>query len=102
MLIAAGASIAAEPERDSTSLHVAAEAGFVDVMQRLMEADGRLALDRFDYISRTPLMCAAQNRDLAGARFLIVAGANVNAKDEEKIGTSPLADTMEKRHLETA
>src|SRR5260370_39594221 len=86
MLIAAGASIAAEPERDSTSLHVAAEEGFVDVMQRLMEADGRVALDRFDYISRTPLMCAAQNRDLPAARLLIGAGANLNANEEEKDG----------------
>jgi ankyrin repeat protein len=90
MLLAAGASVAAEPEGDSTSLHAAAEHGFVDILQRLLEADGRLALDRFDYISRTPLMCAAQNRDVAAARFLIVAGADVNANDEEKIGDSAL------------
>lgn len=102
MLIAAGASIAAEPERDSTSLHVAAEEGFVDVMQRLMEADGRLALDRFDYISRTPLMCAAQNRDLAAARFLIGAGANVNANDEEKIGDSALDVAVRNGNYEMA
>jgi len=102
MLIAAGASVAAERERDSTSLHVAAEAGFVDVMQRLMEADGRLALDRFDYISRTSLMCAAQNRDLSGARFLIGAGANVNANDEERIGDSALAVAVKNGNDEMA
>jgi serine/threonine-protein phosphatase 6 regulatory ankyrin repeat subunit B len=100
LLFAAGASVAAEPDGEETSLHVAAEQGFVDVLQRLLEADGRLALDRFDYISRTPLMCAAQNRDLAAARFLIAAGADANANDEEKIGNSALRVAVENGNYE--
>jgi ankyrin repeat protein len=89
-LRAAGASVAAEPDHEQTSLHAAAEEGFLEVLKRLLEADGINALNRFDYISRTPLMCAVEADQLLAAQILISAGADVNAFDEENIGNTAL------------
>lgn len=69
---------------------------FVTSCKRLLEADGKLALNRFDYLSRTALMCAIQAGKLATAHMLISAGADVNAHDEEKIGNTALHDAAGK------
>jgi ankyrin repeat protein len=90
LLLDAGASVMAEPEHESTSLHVAAEMGFTSVLQRLLAADGKPAINRFDYVARTPLTCAIQARQFAAAQTLISAGADVNAHDEERIGNTVL------------
>jgi hypothetical protein len=49
----------------------------VDVMQRLMDADGRLALDRFDYIR-----VRGAEPGLGRGSVPDRGGANVNASDE--------------------
>jgi ankyrin repeat protein len=90
LLLEAGASVMAEPNHESTSLHVAAEMGFTSVLQRLLAADGKNAVDRFDYIARTPLTCAIQARQFPAAQTLIAAGADVNAHDEVRIGNTAL------------
>ena len=90
LLLNAGASVIAEPEHESTSLHVAAEMGFTSVLGRLLAADGKAAINRFDYIARTPLTCAMQARQFAAAESLISAGADVNAHDDERIGDTAL------------
>jgi len=90
LLLKAGASVMAEPKHESTSIHIAAEMGFLDVLQRLLDADGKAAINRFDYISRTPLSCAIQARQFATVQLLISAAADVNAYDEEKIGNTAL------------
>jgi ankyrin repeat protein len=80
----------AEPSQESTSLHVAAEMGFTSVLQRLLAGDCKDAIDRFDYLNRTPLTCAIQARQFLAAQLLIAAGADVNAHDEERIGNTAL------------
>jgi ankyrin repeat protein len=90
LLLAGGASVAEETDHERTSLHVAAEMGFLNVLQLVLDADGKGAINRFDYISRTPLMCAIEARQFATAQLLISAGANVNAHDEETIGNTAL------------
>jgi uncharacterized protein len=91
ILIEAGARVNAEqPEDGYTSLHAAAEHGNLEIVKMLLKAGGESALNRFDYISRTPLMCAVEKGYSEIARALIAAGSDVNAHDEPQIGNTAL------------
>lgn len=97
-LLDAGATVTAEPwETWGTSVHRAAELGFVNVLGILLKSDGKVALDRFDELSRTPLICAIVARSVEAAQLLIDAGADVNATDEPRIGNPPIRWATENR-----
>jgi ankyrin repeat protein len=49
-----------------------------------------LPINAFDDLSRTPLHYAAIGGHIPAVRYLIDAGADVNAHEEEKIGETPL------------
>ncbi len=90
LLLAWGARVAAERGHESTSLHAAVEHNNAPIVEMLLAADGRIALDWFDYVSRTPLIIAAERGNLTIAQRLIDAGADVNANDEDRIGDTAL------------
>src|SRR5687768_14037237 len=66
LLIEHGATVHADdggvkPHDRSTSLHYPAEEGRVDLLRLLLsEAGGAAVLGVFDYIARTPLICAVE------------------------------------------
>lgn len=91
LLLNAGATVEAEQPKDGyTSVHIAAEHGNREIMELLLSAGGESALNKFDEVSRTPLMWAVEKGHLEIARMLIEAGADVNAFDELKIGNTAL------------
>lgn len=91
LLIEAGATVNAErPEDGHTSLHAASENGNLDNVKLLLKAGGESALNRFDYITRTPLMCAIEKGSTEIVRALIEAGSDVNAHDKSRIGETAL------------
>ena len=98
-LLAAGALVSEERPPDGvTSVHRAAELGYVNVIHTLLAADGKVALNSFDYISRTPLICAAHRGQLAAAQLLIEAGSELNAHDERRIGNPALRWAVEAKN----
>jgi ankyrin repeat protein len=71
-------------------LHFAAQDGD---LQRVMELVSKgYPLNSFDEIGKTPLHYAVENERLDVAKFLIEAGADVNAHDEATISNTPLAE----------
>lgn len=91
LLLNAGATVEAEqPEDGYTSVHVAAEHENREITELLLSAGGKSALNKFDYVARTPLMRAVEKGHIEIARMLIEAGADVNAFDELKIGNTAL------------
>jgi ankyrin repeat protein len=71
-------------------LHIAADEGDLDEVRRLV-SEG-YPVTEFDELSMTPLHYAAKGNHLEMARFLIEAGADVNAREEAKIGETPLGE----------
>lgn len=101
IFIEAGARVEAEqPEDGSTSLHVASENSNLEIVRLLLKAGGEVALNRFDYVSRTPLMWAVETGDIEIARVLIEAGSDVNAHDEPQIGNTAIREATKKGTLE--
>src|SRR5262249_9454828 len=74
----------------STSLHAATEHRDHVTLKLLVSAPCDQVLDSFDYISRTPLMIAAESQDVIAASLLLESGANVNTHDEQKIGNTAI------------
>jgi ankyrin repeat protein len=100
-MLAAGATVASEPwEQWGTSVHRAAEYGFVEALRLLLEADGKIALGRFDELSRTPLIRAVVGGSITAAEMLIAAGADVNASDEPRIGNPAIRWATEEHNEE--
>ena len=71
-------------------LHKAAERGDIAAVKAFLE-EGH-DLNAFDDLSFTPLHYAAREQHLQIIRLLLQAGANVNARDEARIGNTPLGD----------
>ncbi|MBJ6761526.1 ankyrin repeat domain-containing protein [Myxococcaceae bacterium JPH2] len=100
-LLRLGARTACESGRGlGSSVHQAAKVHFVPVLNALLQADGRSRLNTFDDCEQTPLMCAVDNRDLEVARILLDAGADVNARNEERIGDPAINLPLRKRSLD--
>ena len=90
-LLDKGARVADETsETWGTSVHHAAELGYVDALAALLAADGKAALQRFDELSRSPLICAVTGKRIEAAQLLLDAGADINASDEPRIGNPPV------------
>jgi ankyrin repeat protein len=102
ILLKAGATVASESEADQTSLHAAVENNDLPMLELLLDADGAVALNWFDYVDRTPLMVAAEENNLDFARRLVAAGADVNANNEERIGDTALHQVAANGSLEMA
>ena len=90
LLLGAGARIANEAGAEGSSLHAAVENRNLPMVNLLLEYDGAVALNWFDYVDRTPLMIAVEMEDVAMARRLIEAGADVNAHDAPRAGDTAL------------
>ena len=95
---------AVSPEGEQTELHMAAEEGQLEMVQLLMErAEGMKALERFDYIDRTPLMAAAGAGQLEVVRYLLDAGADVNAlvqmTRDDRIGNTAISRAVHQGHV---
>ena len=100
LLLEAGATVASECGAEETSLHTAVENNDLSIVEILLNADGKVALNWFDYISRTPLMIAVEKDNLEIARRLIAAGADVNAHHEERIGNTALHEAVARGSLD--
>lgn len=96
-LVEHGALVCKEqPEDGSTSLHFAAEEGRADQLETLItKSDGLQLLESFDYVSRTPLACAAQRGHFQAIETLVRHGANLNASDPSRPNSTPLQLAIE-------
>ncbi|GAB2811805.1 ankyrin repeat domain-containing protein [Comamonas piscis] len=63
------------------ALHQAAAGNNSNRIQQLLQNGGSSAIDARDAQGRTPLLVATQSNQVAAAKALIEAGADVNAKD---------------------
>lgn len=90
LLLEAGAKVAAEEHSEESSLHAAVEDANLPMVNLLLQYDGAAALNKFDYIDRTPLIIAVKMESIPIVRRLIEAGADVNAHNEPRIGDTAL------------
>lgn len=99
LLLQHKATVAATLDKEgSTALHHAAEDGVLPIVQLLIEiGDGRDWLNRFDYLERTPLACAAYENHADVVDYLIAVGSDVNANNEERIGETALSRAVQER-----
>jgi ankyrin repeat protein len=100
-LIGLGARVSEEkPEGGlGTSVHGAADHGYTEALKELLSADGKVSLNTFDDMSRTPLICAVENGHLVEASLLLESGADVNANDSEKVGNTALIHAVQNRNV---
>jgi ankyrin repeat protein len=93
-----------DTERDwyeREQLHFAAGKGDLEKVKALL-AEG-YPVNAFDEaLSWTPLHCAAKENHTHVVQYLIKAGADVNAHEEEKIGNTVLGDIAENCSFEMA
>ena len=89
-LLKGGALVMSDRDEDTLTLHTAVEDGNLPMVELLLKFDADKALDRFDYIDRTPLMIAVEREHTAIARRLLEAGADVNAHNAPRIGDTAL------------
>jgi ankyrin repeat protein len=82
-----------------TSLHRAAAHAYTKALNELLAADGKVALELFDDVGRTPLICAVQQGHLDEASLILDAGANINAHDEKTISNTALATAVKEQNL---
>lgn len=70
-----------------TPLHLAAKTNKLNVVEYIVEylRDMDETLDFYDYHSTTPLMYAVMNGQLEVAKYMIIAGADINKIDMETI-----------------
>ena len=78
-----------EDWQEKEKLHIAAQEGDLAAVETLIKEGYDVNLFDSD-LSRTPLHYAAIEEHIDIVRFLIAAGANVNAHDLESIGETPL------------
>jgi len=86
---------------EKESLHFVAGEGNLEKVKELLKKGYPInAFD--DSLSRTPLHHAALGNHTGVVRYLIEAGADVNLREEEKIGNTVLRDIAENCSLEMA
>jgi ankyrin repeat protein len=86
---------------EKEQLHFAAGDGDLEKVKSLLVAG--YPINAFDEaLSCTPLHCAAKENQIHIVRYLIDAGADVNAREEEKIGDTVLKYIAENWSFEMA
>jgi ankyrin repeat protein len=70
--------------------HFAADEGDLPKVRRLVEMG--IKVNVFDDLSHIPLHYAAKKEDIEVVRYLLSVGADENAREEEKIGNTPLRE----------
>ncbi|XP_077864438.1 histone-lysine N-methyltransferase EHMT1-like [Saccoglossus kowalevskii] len=81
---------------NSTALHGAAMNGHVVILSVILQSDGNI--DSIDAKSRTPLMEACEFNQMECVQYLVKAGANINAREDD--GMSCLHLAAKAGHLE--
>jgi len=87
---------------DPTILHYSVQVGDLKVVETLLEIGAKKWVNEFDDVAFTPLTWAARNNRLDIVKLLIGAGANVNIRDEIKIGNTVLREVIEVCSFEMA
>jgi len=82
-----------------TSVHQAAANGYKEALKELLAADGKVALEVFDDMGRTPLICAVEGGHVEEACLLLDAGSDVDANDVEMVGNTALSTAVQERNL---
>jgi ankyrin repeat protein len=100
-LLELGARVSQEDPRagTGTSVHQAASSGHFETLSELLSVDGKVALDKFDDMGRTPLIRAVVAEDLRAVRLLLKAGSPVDAHDEETIGDTALIYAVQQSNM---
>jgi ankyrin repeat protein len=75
-----GAPVCVKDKYGWTSLHYAAQAGYFEVCQLLLEARGDANVELPDF--STPIMLAVEEGDIPVAELLLQHGARTRSKDE--------------------
>ena len=94
-LIDSGMSVLATDEHKNTVVHIAAEAGNLEILQLL--GDRGAPLDGRNWINQSPLSLAARNGHLPVVKYLCEKGATTHGRD---LNTAPLATAAAAGHLE--
>src|SRR2546425_4286027 len=74
-------------------MHDAAQCGDLVRVRELLNHG--YPVNRFDSLGRTPLHYAAAGEHFDVVLLLLSSGADVNARDEQVIGNTPLADIVD-------
>lgn len=100
LLVDSGARVTFEcRQRHIISVHEACDRGKLDVLRYLVDhAEGAAALDHYDNLLRTPLICAAGEGHLPIVNYLIDLGVDVGAHRDE----SALEAALSNGHTEVA
>ena len=90
-----------QPEDGVTAVHHAATRGDLSSLNFLWNhRNGVMALERTDYLGRTPLACAAAGGHLECLQFLLAAGARVDGHDRR--GVTALSEAVRHEQLDAA
>ncbi len=102
-LVEAGARVEDEhPEDGSTSVHWAVERGDRELLDLLWTAGAQSALERHDFVGRTPLACAAAVGHIEIMELLIMRGAVLDSWCERRKGVTPLHEACFNEQREAA
>lgn len=93
-LLDSGLSVLATDEHQNTVVHIAAEAGNLEILRLL--ADRGAPLDRRNWIHQTPLSLAAWKGHLQVVQYLCEHGATTHGRD---LNTAPLSAAAAAGHL---
>ncbi|HKO89528.1 MAG TPA: ankyrin repeat domain-containing protein [Polyangiaceae bacterium] len=80
------------------AIHLAAKEDHADCLEALLDAGADI--DQLEGSASTPLMYAAYYDGPSAARFLIAAGADLNARDEEDLTALALAQDAGNQEIE--
>lgn len=100
-LISEGARLDELIEDDgNTLLHDAAQNGDLQMVDFFLNHECPVTLEQFDYISKTPLIRAADHGRTEVVVRLLAARVNPNAHDEARVGNTAIREAVRGGHAE--